>query len=108
MTVTSVELDTIRQALGSATGAEADALLGAVDWYIQELPQPGEDKEEAKSRKEAEDGTLDVDVDAEVDDMLGDGADLPGGAAPPDFPEPGADVEVEAEVDELIPDVGED
>lgn len=112
--VTSTELETLRRGLGATPGAEADAMLGALDWYLDRLPAPGETKEEAKQREDLEDGgdetplAGDDGVGTEVDELIaGVGEeDVPGGEALPGGTGPGNEdfSEVETEVDELVPE----
>lgn len=124
ITTTSTELETLRAALASTPGAEADAILGAIDWYLDQLPAPGETKDDADRRKEMEEGPAeaplggepgagDDGVDAEVDDLLagegGDGGeDLPGGAGPGEGGGEEELVGVETEVDDLVPPAPEE
>jgi hypothetical protein len=108
ITATSAELRAIRDGLVKAPGAESDEMVGAIDWYLDRLPRPGETKDEAKDRLEREEGDEmqpigpeDKAVEAEADRLLGqEQASLPGGAAPG-----GEDIEIETdEVDEILPE----
>ena len=103
ITATKGEMDVIRSSLTSASGAEADELLGAFDWYDQMLPGPGETKDDAKERMDGDDGgdkvpvaPGDADIEAEADRLISGEKDLPGG------PEPEIPDDIESEADELL------
>lgn len=54
----------------SHSGPIGDEVNGALQWYMQELPEPGEDKEDVAARKEgaSNDAAQLTGVDAMIDD----------------------------------------
>lgn len=122
LTVNSTELTVLRDALLSAVSPEADHMLHALNWYVERLPQPGEDKEDAETREKAKDAGVeqpigagtepdDSGLDAELDALMQE-PEPPGvevGAidafddSSEPAPEPEPDAEFDAELDAIVP-----
>lgn len=63
--VSFAELGALRSKLaGEETGVISDELLQALDWYVTNLPKPGEDP---KAKKKEDDGTQEDELPAPYD-----------------------------------------
>lgn len=96
------QLLNIRDALRSAhANPVADEMLKEIDWYLAEIPGPGETKDDmdaAKNGAEVQPGIEDVDIDVE---LPAPGADADAGA---EVAAVDADVDVEAPPAEIDAD----